>query len=187
MKKKPFFALIFLFISISALFLISYKLENSVVGNQEILNEIDKLLLPVYNQNVTESSFLKLQKLTEGDAYASDEVSEIIVLANEKEYSHIGHSLGFLYEYVQTGKIPICPGHSLSHYYVFSKHGETDLAIGNLESAKENFGAWKSGVKKDSNYDANFNLIDSLFKRVESGNLTASDGEIDVLAELPCA
>jgi len=187
MKRKLIFALAFLFVVIFLVLFSFNSKHKSIVGSKEILNEIDGLLLPVYHQNVAESSFSKLQKLTEGDAYASGEVSEIIALANEKEYSHIGHGLGFLHEYVQTGKISICPGHLLSHYYIFLKHGENNLAIENLESAKENFDIWKSGVKKDSDYGINLNLIDSSLKRIEAGNSTASEDEIDAFAEILCA
>lgn len=178
------------------LILVNYTFFNSsneVIGNTEAINEINRLLLPVSNGNITEKDFDRLKVLTENDEHASNEVNEMILLAKYNESTHIGHSLGFLYEYIKTGEESICPGHSLSHYYVFLKHGEFEVAKDSLEEAILNFDVWKSREEvksneslKEINYTFYLNLINSSMNNIENGNNSISEEDVINLADAPC-
>jgi len=165
----------------------------SVIGNKKIITEINHLLIPTESKTITENDFSKLKGMVKSDSIASDEINELILLAKYKEYSHIGHGLGFLYDYIKTGKKPICPGHSLSHYYVFFGHLEIETAKSNLAEAKSNFPIWDSKMisynetfRSEQNYTFYSSLINSSLSRIETGNNNASDLEISNLAEAPC-
>ncbi|MBX4212178.1 hypothetical protein KW787_01835 [Candidatus Pacearchaeota archaeon] len=174
MKIKTLLVLLIIaLIALDVIFFSVFKKSNTpVVGNKDILNEIDRLLLPVDSQNITEKDFGTLTKMVRSDKYASGEVNEIVTLAKYKEYAHIGHGLGSLYQYVKTGQAPVCPGHLLSHYYVFLKHGEKDLAEENLNEVE--------------NLSFNNTLFTKSLNRIYSGNTSTSETEISQLADAPC-
>ena len=189
-KKNILFASVFIAIFF-ALLLFSYKdnfKEYLLNDNLEILDEIDRLLLPVYSQNITEADFNNLKEMVKRDKYASHEVSEMIMLAKYKEYSHIGHGLGFVYEHVQTGETPICPGHLLAHYYVFLKHGENDLALENLEHAESDVGELKTKMdeKNEFDYSPDFDLMIFHLSKIKNGDNTISEEKIETLSEIIC-
>jgi len=158
--------------------------HKDLIGDQEALTEIDKLLVPAYNQTVTEQDFDHLEDLAKDDEYALHEIEEIKLLAKYKEYAHIGHGLGFLYEYIQSGEEPICVGHVVAHYYVFSKHGETSVASHNLEEAYEQLDQWKASSNVNQTY---IDMVDNALNKIENGNSEASEEEISDLANAPCA
>ena len=189
-KKNILFASVFIAIFF-ALLLFSYKdnfKEYLLNDNLEILDEIDRLLLPVYSQNITEADFNNLKEMVKGDRYASHEVSEMIMLAKYKEYSHIGHGLGFVYEHVQTGETPICPGHLLAHYYVFLKHGENDLALENLEHAESDVEEWKTKMdeRNEFDYSSDFDLMIFHLSKIKNGDNIISEEKIETLSEIVC-
>ncbi len=177
------FIIILLIIITSTILINQNKEQNTekIIGNTSILSEIDKLLLPLSTQNITESDFNKLKDLTKNDGYASSEVNELIILTKYKEYSHIGHGLGFLYEYIKTGKQPICPGHNLAHYYIFKRHDEINLAEENLKEAKEYIETLP--VDYDQSYKT---LFEKTIQNIDSRNNTTSDDKISNLSEAPC-
>ena len=189
-KKNILFASVFIAIFF-ALLLFSYKdnfKEYLLNDNLEILDEIDRLLLPVYSQNITEADFNNLKEMVKRDKYASHEVSEMIMLAKYKEYSHIGHGLGFVYEHVQTGETPICPGHLLAHYYVFLKHGENDLALENLEHAESDVEEWKTKMdeRNEFDYSSDFDLMIFHLSKIKNGDNIISEEKIETLSEIVC-
>ncbi|MBX4196668.1 hypothetical protein KW805_03705 [Candidatus Pacearchaeota archaeon] len=153
---------------------IALRPTTSIIGNNETLKEIDRLLLPVALQNITAADFSALQGMVKSDSYARDEVKELIVLTNEREYSHIGHGLISLHDYIKTGNESICPGHLLAHYYIFTRHNETGLAKDNLAEAKD--------ILKSSN----MTLLTTVLNRINAGNTTTSDEEISELVDAPC-
>jgi len=192
MRKNKLLVLFLLIVIFSIIFLFNFN-KSQVVGNEKIISEINHLLIPLESKTLTENDFSKLKEMVKSDSIASDEVNELILLAKYKEYSHIGHGLGFLYDYIKTGKKPICPGHSLSHYYVFFSHGEIETANSNLEEAKTNFPIWNSKMisynetfRSEQNYTMYSNLINSSLGKIKNGNNNASDVEISNLAEAPC-
>lgn len=198
-NKKNYKPLLYLLI---ALLLISLTIsinivepkKSDIIGNTTILSEIDNLLLPVANQNITESDFNNLKKLVNDDKYANDEILELTTLAKYNEYSHIGHGLSYLYDYIKTGKEPICPGHFLAHYYVFLNHNENHLAEHSLEEAQETFPEWTSTMNSrnesylaDKNYSYYSELIQSSLDRIKDGDNEISDENISNLAEAHCS
>ena len=101
-----------------------YKEPQSIIGNEEVLAEIDRLLVPLSQEAITKNDFDTLSELTKNDEYTKQEVKELAALAKYEEYSHIGHGLTSLHDYIKTGEEEICPGHSLAHYYIFIRHVE---------------------------------------------------------------
>ncbi len=195
-NKSLLYALIFIFLIaliIVLIFNLSPKKNTSIIGNQNILTEINRLLGLNYYQNITVSDFEKIKAMVKGDDYATNELNELVLLAKYKEYSHIGHGLGFIYEYVKTGNQSICPGHSLSHYYVFLRHGENSSAQNNLQEAESNFPVWQSAEQsKNKTYLSDINytyynlLINSSIQNINLGNSSASDDYISNLSDAPC-
>lgn len=199
MKKKLIFleiALVVLLAVFIFLFISSMNKPSkneTIVGDKNVETEINSLLLPVSDQSITERDFDKLAELVKNDEYASSEVIELSTLAKDKEYAHIGHGLAFLYEYVQTGKEPICPGHLLAHYYVFQKHGDEELAHHNYDESKDSLHAWEGmkDVKSEAyltqiNYTHFDTLFNSKLESIDAGNHNATEEEISELASAPC-
>ncbi len=149
----------------------------TIIGDPVVLSEIDRLLLPVANQNISENDFEKLEELVKNDELAHHEVEELIVLARYKEYSHIGHGLTFLYKYVKSGEEAVCPGHQLAHYYVFNKHGETHLAEHVFEEAEESI----EGLNA-----TDYHLFVSHLDAIKNGNSETTEEEISELADAAC-
>ena len=173
---------------------LSHIKESKVVGNEEILKEINRILLPISNLNVTPNDFSTLKNMVKKDGYAKNEVGELILLAKYKEYSHIGHGIGFLYQYVKTGNESICPGHLLSHYYIFIKHNENETANDNLNEVIALEQKWNGLMEKKNtsyltevNYTYYRGIISENIKEINLGNSSASEEQIGVLSEVPCA
>ncbi len=186
--------LFIVFLVIGIILLSSYDAPKTLIGDSKTLKEIDRLLLPLDTKTLTEIDLNDLKEMVKSDEYASREVEELILLTKYKEYSHVGHGLAFLYEYVQTGEEPVCPGHLLSHYYVFIKHGEIDTANDNLAEAKATIPEWKNiELTKNETYLAEINYSSYVEKfnfninKIEGGNSTATEEEISDLADAPCA
>ncbi len=192
-KNNVAFVVILSVLMLAFIFFINNHNKTQIVGNEIVKKEIDRLLLPVSSNNITEKDFDKLKNLVKDDEYAGEEVDELIVLAKYREYSDIGHNLGFLYEYVKTGSKQICPGHLLSHYYVFLRHEENKIALNNLNEAKEKFPKWINAEEAhnesyliERNYTFYKNLITEKISEIEDNNSIASKEEITSLADAPC-
>ena len=206
MKNKPISFLFIIIILISVFFLIKIifldnkpsdipkSTNKTIIGNASILSEIDRLLFPLYYRNITKNDFSKLKEQVKEDAYAANETEELIILTNYKEYIHVGHGLAFLHNYVKTGKEQICPGHLLSHYYVFLKHNETTYANSNLKEAKEKLPEWQQVEESHNqtyltaqNYTFYKNILNQILVQIDKGNSTISDKDIFTLTAAPCA
>jgi len=191
-SEKNYFILILLILVVGALFIaikINPPQQNST--NKKILQEIDSLLPLMENKSITSSDFNQIASQVGQDDYAQGEIVELKALADDKEYTHIGHGLGFLYQYIKTGVAPVCPGHSLSHYYVFIKHNQTDLAENNLNDSENEFGIWSNDLILRNNTNmTDMNEFSSLYHsailQIESGNSTASDDEISYFSDAIC-
>ena len=164
--------------------------KGTVVGNKVVEAEIARLASLAASGKMAESDMDAVKLLVKDDESAADEVEEISTLVSYGEFVHAGHGLGFLAGYVSTGMETICPGHALSHYYVFSRHNETELAEENLQSAKDQVEEWEPKAREfAAKYpgEKSFDEIDAIVKgaieSIDAGNSTASDEEIDFLAE----
>ncbi len=198
MKTNANLKIVSIIIIIVIVFLISsfikhYTQEKNITGNKEILTEINRLLGPLEARNMSEKDFVHLQALVEGNNNGEHEVEELVTLATYQEYPHIGHGLGFLYEYVKTGEEPICPGHLLSHYYVFMNHNEEHLAEENFEEAQEQLTEWNTRMLthnetylQDKNYTYYKEFFEETILSIENGNSTVNKEYISELANAPC-
>ncbi|PIN89152.1 hypothetical protein COU57_06510 [Candidatus Pacearchaeota archaeon CG10_big_fil_rev_8_21_14_0_10_32_14] len=184
---------IVIFILITFFYIVKNHQKTSFKSNQEALDEINNLLGPLEAQNISQNDFLVLKDLVKDDKHASGEIIELIALSDYKEYSHVGHGIGFLYEYLKTGKERNCPGHSLSHYYVYMKHGNYDLASDNLREAKNSVSKWEkleethnSTYLNEQDYFAYKKVVEESIKNINKGNSTVSNDFISYIAEAPC-
>ncbi len=175
---RKFFILVIVFFIVICFvvgFFLQFDSKENIMGDKEVLSEINRLLLPVSDKSLTVKDLSLLKNLVKSNEIATDEVHEIEVLALKKEYSHVGHGLGNLYRYIQTGLKRECPGHNFAHFYVFSSHGEKELAIENLMEAREDV----FGKKVHE-------LFTQTLARIDSGNLSASEDELSELADAEC-
>ncbi len=157
--------------------------------NQAAVDEVARLASLTAQNKTTVDDFAAIENMTSGDDAATDELTEITTMVKYGEFEHASHGLSFLESYFETGKKLICPGHSLSHFYIFTKHNETQLAADNLAEAKENLDAW---IPKAQNFteqypgpvsfDVILTHIQTDIKNIDAGNRTASNEEVDFLS-----
>lgn len=191
-EEIRFTILIFITVILVYLLFFSHESTPQVIKNQTVIQEINRLLLPVYSKNATEADFYRLQTMVASDSYAANEVHEMTLLTKYREYKHVGHGLGFLYEYIKTGNQSICPGHALSHYYVWISYGEKEAASDALAEAKETFLVWERSslpLSEDApEHDKAFftSLLTTTLSRIDAGNTSISDDERALLDEVPC-
>lgn len=167
--------------------------SSPVAANSPAQQELARVGDLIEKGTATADDLETLKTLVKDDEHAQDELSEIGTMLTFKEYQHAGHGLGFLSSYLETGKDELCPGHELAHYYVFSRHGEDDMAAEGLEGAKEELPKW---LPKAKAYDAKYpgphsadevaGVITKHIADIESGKITATDEEIDYLANALC-
>lgn len=162
----------------------------SVVGNQAVLQEIARVSALTADNKTTVADLSTLGDMLKSDDGASDEFNELTVMVKYGEYYHATHALGFLGSYVQTGKETLCPGHELSHFYVFMRHNETDLANDALQTAKDTLAEWapKAMAFNDefpsghSFGDIQANIQYHL-DQIAAGNVTSSDSDTNFLSD----
>jgi hypothetical protein len=151
------------------------------------LDELSRLNSLVVQQVASEGDFATMEQLADDDV-VKDEVGEIKTLVKYQEYEHAAHSIGFLESYIKSGIEVSCPGHSLSHYYVFEKHGETELADENFEAAKEDLPEWIPAAREyvkqvptGADIDEAIQHITDDIAKIDSGDTTVSDAELEYL------
>lgn len=164
--------------------------SRTVVGNPAIMSEIARLASLSNSEQITVSDVDSLKSMIAGDAAAEHEVEELELLVRHNEYVHAGHTLAFLGAYIVNGKEVLCPGHLVAHYYVFYRNGELHQAEHALEDAKSQIGEW-SPIAREFNerfpggysFEYLSDYVTSHIEAIETGNNTASDEEINFLAE----
>ncbi len=164
-----------------------------VIGNQAVLAEASRVAALVDKKQAKPEDLDRLAELVKDDESASDEMHEITTMVKYGEFVHAGHGLGFIFNYLRTGKEAICPAHELSHYYVFMKHNETEMAKDALKGAQEKLDAW---IPKAREYDATYHPTPSFNDTLErftadmaaitAGNSNASNDEVMFLSDALC-
>ena len=170
----------------SCLLLAGCKTTTDTNDNQEVLDEITRLISLTSLEKPAD--FEKLEGMLEDD-HAKDELHEIEAMVKYKEYLHATHGLNFMASFIKSGKETLCPAHALAHYYVFMKHGEDDLAEEGLEEAKNQVEEWVPAAKEfNEKYPSGQSVgelsqrINSYLESIDKGNSTITDDEINALA-----
>ena len=156
----------------------------------EALTELSKLTVLANNEDLEPGDLSRVKALLASDSWASHEIEEVRVLTVYKEFVHASHGMSLVAGYLRTGRVPVCTGHYLAHYYVFSRNGELELAEHELEHARESFPEWagkaRASLSREEFKDYNSNL-NSFFYRVGKGATDALGEEVYYLAEVvPC-
>lgn len=161
--------------------------------NKAAIEELLRLEETIEQNKTTLQDLAVLESLLKNDSHASDELQELEAMVRYGEYQHADHSIGLLMYYITTGKDLLCPGHALSHYYVYLKHGEKELAQASLAEAKEQLPAWTEHAKNYNitlpreDFSSTLKLIQTHLAAIDAGNVTATDKDIAVLSDAFCA
>lgn len=178
-----------MFLALLAVLTSSACTHQSIVGNQQVLEELERVGALAQEGTLTVGELAMLDALTSVDHDAEHGMSELHLMVQYQEWEHAGHAIGFLSAYVQTGEEALCPGHDLAHYYVLSRHGETDEAMHALEHAEDHLRLWERKAKAYTElYPAPrtveeiSSIIDAHLTRISSGDSTATEEEVRFLA-----
>lgn len=161
--------------------------DNTAIGKLMHLQET------IEQNKTTPNDLTALKSLLKNDSHASDEFQQLEVMLHYGEYQHADHSIGLLLNYISTGKDLLCPGHALSHYYIYLKHGEKELALKALSEAREQLPHWIEQAKNytiampEENFDSTLKLIQKRLAAIDAGNPTATDKDIAALSDAFCA
>jgi hypothetical protein len=165
------------------------SMKSALVGNKTLVDEITRLTLAYVQRALGAEELKNLKSLLSSDKSAAHEFEELEVLIRYNETVHALHAWAFLADYVSTGKELLCPGHQLAHYYLFTRYNETELAEHALEEAKEQLPEWipKARVYNEMyptvrDFNETIRLATLHIASIESGNTTATDYEISLLA-----
>jgi len=124
---------------------IYYFVSNSqqgIIGNKRILDEISRLLTISGQRQLTPYDFYNLEKMVAGDSIAEDYVADGKQFAQYGVTAHIGHSLGGLYTYLQTGKDQVCIPHEVEHLGTFVQVNDFSRTQEILKRYNESFNDW---------------------------------------------
>ena len=144
---------------------------------REQVLELQRLEALAAKHTITESDFASIEaSLAENDD-ALDELGEIKELVKEEEYDHAIHSFAFLIAFLSNGVRPICPGHSLLHYYIYTSHGADELAGEQLEEAETNLPAFAASANGKDVAPHLQQDIDA----IHAGTTTATNDELNYL------
>ncbi len=122
------------------------KFERKVFENkQAILDAIDKLELENNKRNLTKDKVESLKPLLPEDENIEDFYQEALWLAEHEQGEHIGHSLSFIYSYIQDGIPFVCVPHEIDHLSIYIEHNDSYMINKAIEESKEGYDLW---VKK---------------------------------------
>jgi len=157
---------------------------------KDALAEVSRLAALNAAGQIQASDLAQLKAMVEGDHAAEHEVEEIEKLVSYGEGEHAGHTFAFLASYLETGKESSCPGHALAHYYVFSRHGESEVAEHALEDAKLQMEEWEHKAREfnekfpgEFEFDYISDKVKSHMLAIEAGATQTTEEELSFLAE----
>ncbi len=157
-------------------------------ATQGALQEVGRLAILASEEKLTESDFATLETMIADDEHAMHELGEIKTLVKYSEFEHAGHGLSFLDAHLRSPNEVLCPGHALLHYYVFSRHGETELAEDSLEEASTQMPEWIAPAREynekypnGENFDDITNFLNSHIQSAQDGNDSLDEEEMEYL------
>lgn len=164
-------------------------LTPEVVVERSAANEIARLASLAASRNLTTEDLTALESLLEGDKAAAHEFEELEAMVRYGEQEHAVHTLGFLDSLLKTGTHSLCPEHLLAHYYVFTEHGETELAEHSLEHVEEQLSEWEGPAREFNEMYPSGRSFDEILANVhrhldaiKAGTANATDEEVLELA-----
>lgn len=155
----------------------------------QVESELVRLADLASERNLKVEDLSALGSMVEGNEAAHHEFEELETLVRYGEYEHAVHTIAFLDSTFRKGSHGLCPEHLIAHYYVFSKHGEVDLATDSLNDAKDQIHDWE-GPARDFNdrypsgrtFDEILENLEGHIAAIEAGTASPTDEEILSLA-----
>ena len=112
-------------------------------NKEQILAAIDKLELESYNRNLTPEDIKTLETVLPLDDHAMEDFfQETLWLAEHNQGEHIGHSLSFIYSYVQTGEPLICVPLEIDHLKLYIEFNDTDRIENAVQASSNGYDGW---------------------------------------------
>ena len=151
--------------------------------------EIVRIATLASEKSLSTEDLVTLRSMVEGNEAVEHEFEELETLVKYGEYEHAAHTIAFLDSTLKSGKHSLCPEHLVAHYYVFSKHGEADLAMDSLEDAKSQIHEWEGPAREFNerypsgrSFDEIMENLERHIAAIESGDASATDEEVLELA-----
>ena len=114
-------------------------------------------------------------------------------MLDHNETEHIAHTLGFLGEYLATGKESPCTPHELWHATLYIKHGDSEGAEHAIEDALASYPLWvaEAEAKREkfpqfyTHFDAQKEEAAYLIGQLRKGDYTdEAVGRVEALGEI---
>lgn len=146
--------------------------------NQKILDDISNLLTLSNTRSLTAVDINSLKNDVGNDPVANFYVDSAIWFANHNIQTHIGHSLGDLYNYYFYGKDQVCVPHVVEHIGDFIKYNDSSLINPSLNEINRGYADWyQNALANEQKFPAtysNFNqlsvMINATLQNIQQGN-----------------
>lgn len=188
--KKPKSTSRIVFIVLAAVVVISLSAyayiyaQPTAVPSGDVESEMVRLVGLAGSSGIQPSDLSQLRSLLSGNGGLEHEMEELEALVKYGEQQHAAHTIAFMDAYLKTGKQISCPEHELAHFYVFAKHGESELAEHALLAAEEELDFWEPAAREfDEKYPSGISFDDRLadirerMAAIRSGSSSVSDEE----------
>ena len=190
MKKYiPYLIVIFVF-----LVLLAYSVfkPSPVVKNQAVLDEITRLeILGQINATggvaLQTEDLAEIEHLVKDDRVAKEYIDELQLLVDQGEKEHVVHSLGFLRDYVETGKEMPCLPHELWHISLFIELHQMSFVEQKIPALRKEYPLWEQSVdRKRLQYPQYYTTLDTLKAQIQNsiGRLEQKDYGNTTIQEL---
>lgn len=160
-----------------------------VADQATVESELIRLAALASEKSLQTEDLEALGAMVEGNEAAHHEFGELEALVRYGEYDHALHTIAFIDSTLKTGTHGLCPEHLVAHYYVFSKHGDAELADDSLSDAKEQIHEWEGPAREFNDrypsgrtFDEIMESLEGRIAAIEAGDSSATDEEVLDLA-----
>jgi len=172
--------------------------EQEIINNPRILAQLEPIItLSLMDGQgmvpLKRSDLDALNRSVASDPEASHSLEGLYWMLDHNETEHIAHTLGFLEEYLATGKESPCTPHELWHATLYIKHGDSEGAEHAIEDALASYPLWvaEAEAKREkfpqfyTHFDAQKEEAAYLIGQLRKGNYTdEAVGRIEALGEI---
>ncbi|MBI2546373.1 hypothetical protein HYV81_04285 [Candidatus Woesearchaeota archaeon] len=117
--------------------------RKSFERKEQILAAIGELELESYTRNLTPEDIRGIELVLPLEDHAMEDFYlETLWLAEHNQGEHIGHSLSFIYSYVETGEPLICVPHEIDHLKLYIAFNDTDRIEHAAQASNNGYEDW---------------------------------------------